>query len=201
MKQVYRKFLRDSKFWFIGLSYLFVGFAVIIPFTFLPTYGVQYLNMPYEKAAGVVAIIAVAGVVGKLILGPLSDTWGRIKVMMVCCALMASGALGMAFCRDFLSMGITATVFGLGYGAVWPVYAAVTGDYFPKGSIGGIMGLWTFILGVGSISGPIVSGWSIDRSGAFFWAFIMASAASLLALLLLIPLVKRRSAAPAGGSF
>jgi OFA family oxalate/formate antiporter-like MFS transporter len=196
LRVAYGKFLRDSRFWIIGISYLFVGFAVIIPFTFLPTYGVQSLNMPYEKAAGVVAIIAVAGVVGKLILGPLSDTWGRIKVMMVCCALMAAGAMGMILCREFLCLAIISVVFGIGYGAVWPVYAAVTGDYFPKSSIGSVMGLWTLILGIGSISGPVASGWSIDLTGGYSWAFIMAFTASLLALVILIPLLKKRS--PAG---
>jgi MFS family permease len=151
--------------------------------------------MPYGMAASLVAIIAAAGIAGKLILGPLSDTWGRVKVMMVCCAFMAAGALGMSFCRNFLSLSIFCGVFGIGYGAVWPVYAAVTGDYFPKDAIGRVMGLWTVLLGVGSIAGPVISGWTIDFSGRFLLAFVMAGAATVISLMILIPLLGKRNAA------
>lgn len=188
----FKRLLRDSRFWLIGISYVFVGFTVIIAFTFLPTYGVQSLGMPYSTAASVLAIIAVTGVAGKLLLGPISDTWGRMKVMMLCCALMAAGSLGMALCGDFLGLGIACGIYGIGYGAVWPVYAAVTGDYFPKDAIGRVMGLWTLLLGIGSISGPVVSGWSIDFTGGFFWAFMMSLAAALLALLILVPMLKQK---------
>jgi MFS family permease len=125
-----------------------------------------------------------------LILGPLSDSTGRVKIMMICCTLMAAGGLGMGLSQDFLSLAIVSVIFGIGYGAVWPVYASVTADYFPKEYSGGIMGLWTFLLGIGSILAPVVSGWTIDVSGTFFWAFILAFITSTLGLLLLIPLLR-----------
>jgi MFS family permease len=190
LKTAYKRFLHDGKFWLIALSYLFVGFSVLVPFTFLPTYGVQGLNLPYDLAARLITIIAVTGVIGKLILGPLSDSTGRVKIMMICCTLMAAGGLGMGLSQDFLSLAIVSIIFGIGYGAVWPVYASVTADYFPKEYSGGIMGLWTFLLGIGSILAPVVSGWTIDVSGTFFWAFILAFITSTLGLLLLIPLLR-----------
>jgi MFS family permease len=186
----YIKLLHNRKFWFIGLSYMLIGFSILIPFTFLPTYAVQTLALPYQTAKWLIIIIAATGIVGKLTLGHLSDTIGRIKIMILCDILIAAGGAGMAYSSDFVTLCISATVFGFGYGALWPVYAAVAIDYFPKVYSGRIIGLWTLYLGIGSIAAPPLAGWTIDSTGIFFWAFILIAASAVISLILLLPLVK-----------
>jgi len=186
----YFKLLRNVKFWLIGLSYLLIGFSILIPFTFLPTYAVQTLNLPYQTATWLIIIIAAIGIAGKLTLGNLSDTIGRVKIMILCDILIAAGGLGMAISSNFLTLCISAGVFGFGYGALWPVYAAVSSDYFPKMYAGRIIGLWTLYLGIGSIIAPPLAGWTIDLTGRFFWAFILVLISASLSLILLLPMLK-----------
>jgi len=185
----YRQLLSDKRFWFIGLAYLLTGFTVIIPFTFLSTYAVQELSFSYESATLLVTIIGIGGITGKLTLGPISDKLGRIRVMALCAILMSVGSLGMAFSRNWMLIGVI-FIWGLGYGACWALYAACAADFFSKQAAGGIVGLWTFLLGIGSVSGPVVAGWSADTTGTLFWSFILAMAGGIISLLLLIPMLK-----------
>jgi MFS family permease len=182
------RIIKEAKFWFIGFSYLIVSFSVLIPFTFLSSYAVEGLRTPYEMATRLVALIGFFGIVGKLTLGPLSDTWGRIRVMVICCTFLIIGSLGMASSRGLLLLTLFTAIFGLGYGALWPLYAAAARDYFPQKVAGSVIGLWTIFLGVGCIVSPIISGWAIDITGTYTAAFILCLTGSVIALVLLLPI-------------
>ena len=108
--------------------------------------------------------------------------------MMLCSALLSLGSLGMAHSKGLFNLTLTTAIFGLGYGAIWPVYAAAARDYFPRNVAGSVIGLWTLFLGVGSIISPIISGLAIDMTGTYASAFLLALAASVIALLLLLPI-------------
>ncbi len=185
----YSQLLGDKRFWFIGLAYLLTGFSIIIPFTFISTYAVQELAFSYETATRLVTVIGVGGVSGKILLGPLSDRLGRIKMMLVSAALIAGGTLGIAYAAGW-SLWVYTAIFGIGYGACWALYAACASDFFSKQAAGGIIGLWTFLLGIGSFSAPILAGWTADATGTLMWSFTIAAAAGLLSLLLLLPMLR-----------
>jgi MFS family permease len=85
-------------------------------------------------------------------------------------------------------------VFGVGYGTIWPVYAASARDLFSKDYSGSIVGLWTLFHGLGSILAPVFGGWTIDTTGTYVWAFILTVISSVMSLLLLLPLAGKASA-------
>jgi MFS family permease len=191
----YRSLFHDQRFWLIGLAYLLTGFAIMVPFTFISTYAVQELEYTYDSATMLVTVIGIGGLVGKLTLGPLSDRFGRVKIMRLCAVLITAGCLGIVFSRGWMLIFWTA-IFGAGYGACWSMYAACAVDFFSRQAAGGIIGIWTFYLGLGLLSSPVMSGWLADRTGSLSWSFIIAAAAGALSLLLLLPLHKFRPSAP-----
>jgi OFA family oxalate/formate antiporter-like MFS transporter len=194
--KTYLTLLHDTKFWLIGLAYLFIGFSILIPFTFLPIHAMQTLDLSYQTAKWLIIIIAVTGIAGKLVLGNLSDTMGRIKIIMLCDMFIAAGGIGMAFSSSFATLSISSAILGIGYGALWPVYAAITGDYFPRAYSGTIIGLWTFYMGIGSIAAPPLAGWTIDSTGSFAWAFLLTAITAIISMLLLFPMIKVPSKSP-----
>ncbi|MBW2029456.1 MAG: MFS transporter [Deltaproteobacteria bacterium] len=199
IRKGYMAIFRDTKFHLVGLSYLFISFSILIPFTFLTAYGTQELKISYSSAAALVAVIGVSGAAGKLILGHISDIVGRLRVMMLCGALTAVGCLGLAYAHEFLMLILFSVVFGVGYGTIWAVYAASARDMFSKDYSGSIIGLWTVYHGLGSVLSPVIAGWTIDATGTYFWALILAAIASILSLLLLWPLGRTGSGPQAGG--
>jgi MFS family permease len=182
--------LKENKLWLIGLAYLLVGFAVLVPYTFLSTYATEALAMSYGTATRFIAVIALSGMAGKLLLATWSDSLGRVKVMMICGFFMALGCLGMSCSQAAWVLFIFSALFGFGFGAVWPVYAAAAPDFFPKKTAGSVVGLWTVFLGVGSIVSPILCGWTIDRTGTYSWAFLLGTGSALGSIGLLIPTIK-----------
>jgi MFS family permease len=188
--KTYITLFRDGRFWLLGTAYLLTGFAILIPFTFLSTYAKEQLGFPYQIAANLLTVIGIGAIISKLVFGALSDKIGRIRIMMLCAALIAGGSLGMVF-ADGAWLFITSVVFSLGYGVVWAMYAAAASDYFSRESAGTTVGLWTMFLGFGSILSPIVSGWIADITGNLAWSFALASGAAVLSLLLLLPVQKR----------
>ncbi|MFC1890984.1 nitrate/nitrite transporter [Thermodesulfobacteriota bacterium] len=182
---VYPMLFKDYRFWFIGISYLLVGFSVLIPYTFLSTYALTDLKISYENATRLLAVIAIMGIAGKLTFGTLSDKIGRIRMMVLGSVFLAAGSLGMAFSTR-PSIVLFTAVFGVGYGSVWPLYAAAAQDYFTKKYAGSVIGLWTVCLGIGSIIAPVLGGWSIDKTGSFEAAFILGFICAVISVLLLL---------------
>ena len=187
IKETFISIFRDSKFHLIGLSYLLISFSILIPFTFLTTYATQVLMVPYQSATNLVAVIAVSGAAGKIVLGHLSDLTERLRIMMLCGVLTATGGLGLAYAHDYWILLFFSVIFGIGYGTIWAVYAASAWDLFPRHLSGSIVGLWTIYHGLGSVASPILNGWTIDATGSYFYAFILAMASGILSMLLLLP--------------
>lgn len=189
IKEAYMAIFRDRNFYLIGLSYMLLSFCILIPFAFLVTYATQELLIPYKSATVLVAVIGVTGALGKLVLGHVSDIAGRIWVMMLCGVLTAVGGLGMAYVQGFSWLILFTAVFGIGYGTIWPVYAAAARDFFSKEYAGSVVGLWTLCHGIGSILSPLISGWTIDVTGSYVWAFLLTVISGVMSLLLLIPIL------------
>lgn len=182
--------LRDRTLWRIGFSYLLVGVTVLGPYTFLGTYATDQLHLSYGVSVRLYAVIAVAGMTGKVFLGPLSDAVGRVRVMILCGLLLGLGCLGFASFENRIATYVFAAVFGIGFGSVWPIYAAAAPDFFPRRLSGSVIGIWTFFLGVGSILSPVVCGWAIDLTGGYGPAFMIGMVSALVSAGLLLPMDK-----------
>lgn len=187
----YKKLIGDPFLWRIGLSYVFVGFTVMVPYTFLGVYATEGLALPFATATRLITVIAVAGMIGKVVLGIGSDRIGRVPMMVACNLLMGLGCLGLTRFTSLAGLYGCAFIFGLGFGAVWPLYAAAAPDFFNKADTGSVVGLWTVFLGVGSVLSPVLCGWTIDRTGAYIWAFGLGALASALGMGFLWPFSQR----------
>lgn len=187
----YLQLLGCRSLWLVGVSYACIGFTVLVPFTFLSVYATGELQLSYDIATRFFTVLATAGIAGKLVLGILSDRLDRITVMMMCGLFLGSGCWGLVHCGDLGSKFFSAALVGIGFGAVWPVYAAAAVDFFPKSLAGGVIGLWTVFLGIGSILSPIICGWTIDTFATFSLAFNLGCAIAIVSVLLLFPLRKR----------
>jgi sugar phosphate permease len=190
---MYVRILRDRNFLLIGVSYLLIGFSVLIPLTFISTFAVQELMFRYDVATRLVTIIAVTSLVGKLVLGFLSDAIGRVRAIILCEILIAIGCSGLVLLPGFFAVHLSMAIFGFGQGAIWPLYALCAPDYFSKNSAGFIVGFWTLFLGIGFVLSPIIAGWIADVTGMFMWSFVLGIATAIMSTLLLIQLRKKVS--------
>lgn len=184
--------VKDFRLWMLGLSYMFVGFYIMIPFTFLTTYAYQEIFLPYSIAAALVSIIAIGAIPGKLTLASFSERAGRFKAMVLSGFLSIIGISGIILAGNFPGLEFIITIFstiiyGIGYGSVWPLYMAYASDIFSEETVGAALGLLTVFLGVGCMSSPPVAGWMADLTRTFKTSFLTAVIASLLSIFFLLP--------------
>ncbi len=160
----------------------FVGIAL----TFAPRLGPSPLLTSF-LLGGVVLVLALT----QPIFGHLSDKYGRDKLMMlgllsvmglfVTAIYMVRGRLGFWFGVPFL------VVFGIGCFAFPPAALATLGDLAPKRSRGTTMGVYSVVISLGTIIGPLLGGYLLDRYGMtslFYFGLVILIGALGLSILI-----------------
>ena len=125
-----------------GKGYLFVlgamSFAVFLTVTAIAMLGpllvelASAFSVTVPAAAQLVTTAATTWAVTALIIGPVSDTYGRKPVLLVGTCLLATGSLGIGLAPSFaVAIGFSALA-GAGGGMVPPTCIALIGDTFPN---------------------------------------------------------------------
>ncbi|MEM0049700.1 MAG: MFS transporter [Candidatus Bathyarchaeia archaeon] len=189
--------IKDLKLWMLGISYMLVGFYIMVPFTFLTTYALQEIHLPYGIAAALISVIAIGAIPGKLTLASFSERAGRFKAMVLSGIMSIIGISGIIIASllqdlEFIVTVLSTVVYGVGYGSVWPLYMAYASDLFSE-DVGAALGLLTVLLGVGCMASPPAAGWIADLTKTLKTSFLIAVIASILSILFLIPTKRKIS--------
>lgn len=191
----YGVLLSSRAFWFIGFSYFFMSFASYIVLAFLVDFLVREVGMPYVEASATAGIMGFTGMAGAILLSWASDRAGRATVLAVgnalaaLCVFLASLSPSNEMLVNLVSPLIS--VYGVLFGALWPIYAACAGDLFPS-STGTALGLWTLIMGVGALLAPIISGSLADVSNSYVPALQVSAMAYMTATMLMVATASRK---------
>lgn len=178
----YFEILKQSQFWIIGISYLFISYGSYALLDFIVTYGKMELNIPYSVASLFITVAAFTGIPGGILIMILSDHIGTKKSLGITYTLMGFSILFIIFSgSNVLLLTIGIGWFGVLYGGVFPLVAACSRDSFPTELTGTALGLMTIFYGVGAMSTPILTGYLADITGTFRWSFSLGGIATLAA--------------------
>ncbi|MDP9435614.1 MAG: MFS transporter [Actinomycetota bacterium] len=156
----------------------------------------SYLVTALEDDAGFSAahssadytLVGLALVVGGVLLGRLSDRWGRGRTLV-------AGYLGMAAAILLVPVGaeplaaVSAVVFGLTMSGLPAVIAAALSDVLTPREFAGAFGRCTLAFGLAQLCGPPLGGVLAESTGSFTVPFVLAAlaAAGGAGLSLLVP--------------
>lgn len=154
----------------------FIGMAL----TFGPRLGPSPLLTSF-LIGGVVLILAFT----QPFFGHLSDRYGRDKLMMLgMISLMGLFATVITMFRrrlDLLYVAPFLVVFGVGSFAFAPAALASLGDLAPERGRGTTMGIYSVVISLGTIIGPLLGGYLLDHYGlsSLFYAGLVILIAAL----------------------
>jgi MFS family permease len=138
-----------------------------------------------SEAAALISIVAVAGIVGKLLFGLVAD---RVDLRWALAVSMALVCLTLVIFRTGHSVWLlraASVALGLAAGGILPVWGAMVGKTFGVGDYGRIMGLMTVVfMPLILISSPL-AGRIFDVTGTYRAAFDIFFAVLVLSALLL----------------
>ena len=183
----YQEILKAPRFWGLLLFPSLVSFGAY----FIIVHHVKYLtDFGVDKmwAASLFAGIGALSSGFRFFWGWFSDRRGReiaFTLGMICFTL------GILFLLLFETFRVTpilylfAACFGSGWGATAPLFMSIAADLYKGRNFGWVYGTLEGVLGIGAALGAYVGGTVFDRTGSYFWGFILIMIFNLIS----IPLV------------
>ena len=140
------------------------------------------------QAAATIGAVGVVGLVGRPLSGTLSDYLGREFVYTAGLGMHVSALVLVLVFGNGQSMWpiiVFVGLSGLSDGIAGLVVAAKAADIVPSSKLGSVMGMIQLGRGVGFAAGPVLGGLLYDMQGDYVFAFSLAVAVSLAAIVLM----------------
>jgi len=161
-----RQALRTRQFVVLAATFFACCLAHSGPIFHVVSYAMM-CGLPSMAAVSVYSLQGLAGLGGRLLLGVLADRHGAKPVLIGGLLLQALAIGAFLPARSLGEFYAVAAVFGLAYGGVMPLYAALARDYFGPRVMGTVFGAATMVSCFGMAVGPSVGGWIFDHFGNY----------------------------------
>ena len=143
-----------------------------------------------REAAGLLAVMMVAGMAGRVGFGRLSDRFGSLQTYIAASA----GQTALAFLFPYAGSGaqlyVLSALFGLVFSGAMTSFLSCAREYAPAGKTGLSLGVVMFFGWTGMALGAWQGGLFYDICGDYFVSFANASAAGVANLLVLALLLR-----------
>jgi MFS family permease len=147
---------------------------------------------PLENAVEVLSAMLMAAFVSRaVILGLISDLIGGLRALLLFSLIQAVTVAAFPMTHDLWALYVLATLCGLGYGGIFPLYAVAIRDHLPQGELGRRTGI-VFMFGAVAMGfGSWMGGILYDLTGSYTWPFLLGAAFNLANLVILVWLIFR----------
>lgn len=175
--------MRSLPFWIMWAMYSVTFLVVFVPFVHGSAFAVG-LGIPKLSAATVISAIGIGGLVGRLLVGWISDRIDRRRAALFALCLQVLAFIGFATADGLAMLYPAAVAFGFGYGGAVAVFPALVGDYFGRAHAGTIVGRMFASAGTMAAIGPYVAALIFEATDSYRSAFAIAAGLNGLAALL-----------------
>jgi len=179
--------MRTRAFWTLNLMVL----GCCVCHSCILLHGFNHMTdvgLQATTASKVAAVMAISGMVGKIMCGLLADRIGgkwALALFLTLQAVMIPMFINAQAVPTFFSWAV---LFGLGYGGPMPVYAMLFREYFGTRSIGAILGVFFMIAAVGMGSGGLMGGIMYKMFGSYMLPFLTSSGTGIISAVLALTL-------------
>lgn len=180
IKKMVKQFPR--KFWLVvGVSFIdHVGGTMLFPFFAL--YITQKFGVGMTEAGIVLGLFSIAGLVGQMIGGALTDKFGRRKLIIFGLVFSALSTLSLGFVNKFSVLIPLAIGIGLLSDIAGPAHGAMIADILPEHQRQEGFGILRVVGNMAWIIGPTIGGFVAGKS--FLALFIIDAIISCTVALL-----------------
>ena len=178
---------RTRAFWMLVLIFALTWVMVFMPIVHIVPFALD-LGIDRLRAAMTISVIGMTGFVGRLLIGTISDRFGRLPALGVCLFLQAFGFMGFTLSHGVTLLYTSAALFGISYGGITALFPALVGDFFGRAAIGAIVGFIFSIAASAAALGPLLAGYLYTLTRSYWWPFELGVVLNLIAASLLLGL-------------
>lgn len=117
-----------------------------------------YFGITADVSGGLLAIFTLPGIFLTTLLGIMSDSVGRRKILVPSLAIFAVGGVWAFFANSFGDLLLIRLVQGVGAASLGALNVTLIGDYYSGTERTKIMGYNNSVLSVGTAAFPVISG-------------------------------------------
>ncbi|MFQ5914171.1 MAG: MFS transporter [Nitrospinota bacterium] len=179
---------KNRSFWTIcGLHY-FDCICHSVPLVHVVAYASDRRMAP-EHAAGVLGVVGLAAIVGRVVIPAFTDRIGARRGLLIT-LFVQTGMIPFLMVSKTLAMFyIFAVIFGFGWGGNSPMYPLLAREYFGVRRLGSIYGGTVMAASLGMAAGGYMGGLLFDISGSYQYSLLFSLTAGLISIAL-VPLLK-----------
>ncbi len=181
-----REALRDRRFWILAAAFLLIAFALTAPTPNMENI-LKTFRFDLTQIASITASFGLAVIAGRIVGGWLLD---RIWAPLCAFGILMVPAVGSwLLTGSAISPGVAMlAIIGIGFGAgfEFDLLAYLINRYFGQRHYGAIYGCFYAVIALGGGAGPVVYGFSFDRSGNYHAALLGGVACLVIGSVLLL---------------
>ena len=163
--------LRSPQFLILGGTFFLCCAAHAGPIFHMLSYA-AFCGIPMMAAVSIYGVEGLAGLAGRLIFGVAADRLGVKRVIVAGLFVQALAIPAYLAARGIGQFYLLASIFGMAYGGVMPLYAVLAREYFGQAVMGTVLGAATMLSSLGMALGPLGGGWIYDTFGDYTWLYI-----------------------------
>lgn len=171
--------VRTVPYWLLSLMFLIDCMVGLYIIGVASNLGTALLNMSLAEAATAVSVVAISNILGRLIMGMLSDRLPRIRLITFdqCLSLAAIVLLAFLPLTPFMFFAAVAMI-AFSFGGTLTIYPSIISDFFGIKNLAKNYGLLYLGFGIGSLFGYAAA----FIFGSYTVTFIMMSALLIVAI-------------------
>ena len=185
---------------FLGYNYTFYLLLTWLPSYFLAVHHVDLLHsVVYTGVPWLFATFTDLVIGGWLVDALIQRGWNAVRIrqtVLIGGTSLGLGILGAAGARSAAGALIWISISIGGLSAASPVGWSIPSLIAPKESVGTVGGILNFSNQLAAIAAPIVTGYVVEVTHSYSWAFVVATAILLISIGAYIFLLGRMEAVP-----
>ena len=171
----YSVILKLGSTWILFFTYLSDAFCVLLVSSHMVVHAVDQ-GIPSHVAVYLLSVMGGTSIFGRLVVGTMSDRFGRRIPLVVTLALIGFSLAFLPFIHGLPGLVIFSVFFGFAWGGYVPLVPAAIGEIFGQNNVGSVLGICVLGASVGAAIGPVLGGYVFDVSGSYRVAFWLGAA-------------------------
>ncbi|MDF1721895.1 MAG: MFS transporter [Minwuia sp.] len=157
---------RTLPIWLVYVGTLLVSIGLFMPFVHLKPFA-KDLGMSATTGVWIVSSIGIGSILGRMLLGPIAERYGRKPVVLALYIGLAGIFLFWYVSTSLWMLLVFGVVFGTLYGGFVALAPALLADYYGVGHAGSILGFVYSSVAVGALIGNPIAGYLYDAAQSY----------------------------------
>ncbi|SPT67695.1 Inner membrane protein yhjX [Anaerobiospirillum thomasii] len=178
--------IKTKEYWILSAMFFIDCMCGLYVIGVVSDIGTNFVNLSFDDAAAAVSVVALSNILGRLIMGMLSDKLPRIRLITF------DQVLSLIAMLILLLLPVDKTVFyicvaliAFSFGGTLTIYPSIVSDFFGLKNFAKNYGLLYLGFGIGSLSGSIIA----IALGSFTITFVIIAVLLVIAIVLSLMVV------------